>query len=274
MKNIRSFVLVCALVSAVFCGNVFASADWDGDNAYGNFSYNNNWYGNASPGSGSAVDLQFQYVNNDSQTSIYYDWGWTDFRNIVFYATLSGGATDFNGNGNGINFYGKIENNDSTDRRINIPLSGKGSTIELDPSNGGLEFTEPIYNDNNVNYEVYGNNGKTLWINSNANLPGSSSVNLTIKQWSFVRISTAQGYGGLTYIDNGELWIDEFGSLNGGNINIGDGLITYAKSFIIDSNGGTTVDENIVVDASNGAEYQLAVLLCCGGNVMHLGELC
>ena len=80
------------------------TANWDGDNASGNFSFNNNWYGDVQPTWGFGNQLQFNYRNNASQTSIYWDYGtgntWYDIDNITFMNTFAAPIT-WNGNGGG-----------------------------------------------------------------------------------------------------------------------------------------------------------------------------
>ena len=130
-----------------------ADVNWDGDNAAGNFSYANNWYGNTVPTVNfSSGNLLFSYRNNASQLNQYYDFAsWANINDIIWESTWAV-ATTFNGNGNGLNFNQRLENRSGQTVTIgSMNLSGgkNGATqIELNPVNGDLTLNGNIYNDN------------------------------------------------------------------------------------------------------------------------------
>ncbi|NBS54826.1 hypothetical protein EBT23_04600, partial [bacterium] len=230
-----------------------ADINWDGDNAAGNFSYANNWYGNTVPSASfSAGNLVFNY-NNGGSTSIYYDWAsWANINDIIWETTWSGNTT-FNGNGNGLNFNQRLENRSSATITIgSMNLSGGkngASQIELSPVGGDMVLNGNIYNDNNLNYKTYGGNSKLLTVNTTLN--GSSSVGYAIEQYSKVYFTAAQKIGGSSTFDvkAGELWIGTGGSLtNGMRINLGLNDSATAKFYLT----GTASDSHAITVLNNG----------------------
>jgi fibronectin-binding autotransporter adhesin len=229
--------------------------NWDGDNPVGNLSYDNNWYGDSDPdGFGGWVygnDLQFNY-NNGGATSLYYDYpSWYSINSISYDSTFPSALT-LNGNGLGLNFNTKIENNSSHAQTVNIPTSGAkngAGTIQLNPINANLTIANTVYNDNNKYYEVYGDNGHTLYITGT--LGGSSSVGLTLQSNSTVVVSNAQTMGGDFYINEGTLRLAadnainnvayiRLQSLNGGAYVNLDGGLTAANGITASSDNTTT----------------------------------
>jgi hypothetical protein len=153
--------------------SVSAQYQWDGDNPLGNFTYNNNWYSDSQPGWGFGGNLQFEY-NNGSATSLYWDYGtWKTANNILFQSTFDdtySGTITWNGDGSGLDFKQKLENYSGQTVVVNsMNLSGGkdgAASIQLNPVNGNLTLSGNLYNDFSNDYEVYGNNGKTLTLNS------------------------------------------------------------------------------------------------------------
>lgn len=249
------YSILLMLLFSFYSNHIKAQYQWDGDNPVGNLSYSNNWYGNSLPTlNNSGTALQFEYRNNGSQTSLYYDLGyWADVQSIIFQSTF-GASAPLNGNGNGINFWFKIENKSSFPQLVNVPLSAKGTGMELNPTNADLTINNILYNDFNRNILVYGPNTKKLFL-KNA-IIGNASTQLQIKQYSIVSIgfantSSTSSFGGGAHIEVGELWFEENSSLNGGVITIGNGNSNAAKLYLQDLNGGYTLPNNITVQASS-----------------------
>ena len=223
-KTQRSLLLAactCALSAS-------AQYQWDGDNALGNFSFNNNWYADTQPAWGFANNLQFHF-NNGSASSLYWDYGtWKTANDIRFESTFDdvySGTITWNGDGNGLDFKRKLENYSAQNVIINsMNLSGgqDGATlIELNPVNGNLTLGGTLYNGNSLDYEVYGNNGKTLTINSTLGVgPTPGSVKLRILQNSTVVINAAQDWAQGIDLAAGTLEISNtnaLGGFSGGN---------------------------------------------------------
>ena len=142
-----------------------ADVNWDGDGTQGNFTWSENWYGNVTPSFNFAAgNLVFNFRNNASQTSQYYDFAsWANINDIIWETTWAV-PTTFNGNGNGLNFNQRLENRSSQTVTIgSMNLSGgkNGATqIELNPANGDLTLNGNLYNDNNLRYKVYGSTAR------------------------------------------------------------------------------------------------------------------
>ncbi|MCG3147986.1 MAG: hypothetical protein PCFJNLEI_01428 [Verrucomicrobiae bacterium] len=252
---------------AVGCGvllvvTVASGADinWDGDGVQGNFTWNENWFGNSQPTWNSGNNLHFSYRNNGSQTSLYYDYGaWRSINDIIYDVTFGAGLT-LSSDGNGIDFYGKVENAGTFTQTINMPLSGKNSTkIELNPVQGNLVLQNNLYNDNSKPFEIWGDNGKTITVSGTLGGSGSGAT-FTIKQNSIAEFTTsAQQFAGDVFIDRGELWLGSGATLKSGSITVGNsGTQTgTAKLWISNSSGGVTVTQNLVVASSAGAQYRV-----------------
>ncbi|NBO94215.1 MAG: hypothetical protein EBV06_18180, partial [Planctomycetia bacterium] len=248
----------CALVP----GTARADINWDGDNAAGNFSFANNWYGDTVPSASFAAgNLVFNYRNNASQTSQYYDWGsWANINDIIWETTW-GANTTLNGNGNGLNFNQRLENRSSfavTIGSMNLSGAKNGATqIELNPVNGDLTLNGNLYNDNNVAYRTYGGNSKLLTVNTS--LGGNSNVSYAIEGYSKVYFTAAQGIGGSSTFDvkTGELWIGTGGSLtNGMRINLGLNDANTAKFYLT----GTANDSHNINVLNNGGTKVIGTL--------------
>ncbi len=265
MYNLTTLpAMALALVLGAAALPARADINWDGDNPIGNFSYCDNWYGDSCPTQPwqfSYGNLVFNYRNNASQTSLYYDassgWG-NNIGDIIWETTFAAGL-NLNGAGNGINFKQRVENRSPYAQTVNIPLSGgkDGVTqIELNPVYGDLTISANLYNDNNKPYFVYGSNSKMLTIGQG--LTGDSSVSLTIVEYSKVKLTAAQAWGDSTHgvnINRGELWIDSVGSLKSGvPVNLGLADANTAKLWLSAAGGGKTIGQNITVADSGGTK--------------------
>ncbi|OYU83618.1 MAG: hypothetical protein CFE24_10550 [Flavobacterium sp. BFFFF2] len=247
-KLIFLFVFYCFLFPAASAQN-----NWDGDSAVGKFSFCNNWFGDNCPdGSNwtSSIDLRFVYRNNPSQSSMFLDFGhWKNVRSIFFQDTFNY-ATIIDADGNGMNFWFKIENYSYFGQTINFQLSAKGLVAELNPINGDLTFSSNIYNDGNINYNVYGANNKKVTFTSNCKLYGSSSANFYLLDSSIVVMGIANNtnnYRGITYVQKGELWLDSTVSLNSSSIQLGNGDSNINKVYISHASTATSVSTPITV---------------------------
>jgi hypothetical protein len=144
----------------IFSTGSIAQQNWDGDNPLGNFSYASNWFSDVLPAWSSAMDLTFQFSNNAAQTSMLHDLGWQPVRSIIYAGSFSR-SIPLNDNGSsGLDFYWKIENGCPVQQIVNIPLSFKGTSMEINPVNGDLIFNKIIFNTTRQNINVYGNNNK------------------------------------------------------------------------------------------------------------------
>ncbi len=190
-------------------------ANWDGDGSAGNFSWWNNWYGDAFPAFGSTVALYFSY-NNSSQTTLTQDSGWKDVQSVIYESTFTQNTTL--GGTDGLNLYWKIENQDTGSHSINAPISVKGSGFEINPVNGNLTINGTIYNDPNTWLNVYGNNGYTLALNSV--LPGSGGV--AVKENSVVALANNNTFSGGIWAEKGTVQLNTHtNAMGAGTVSVG-----------------------------------------------------
>lgn len=247
---IRSHSLFLALIATLGCGQHSLRAagldqQWDGDNGFGNFSFNDNWYSNSQPSWSFGGNLNFNF-RNAGATSLYYDYGsWVQTNDIKFMSGFNG-AVVWDGDGNGIDFNQRLENHSSFTQTIGtMNLSGakNGATqIELNPVNGDLVLNGNLYNDNSKPYYVYGNNGKTLTVNSSLGVGSTASnVSFNVVQNSNIIFTANQTYAGGTVISAGTLTVGNGGSTG----SLGTGSITNNGSLIFNRSGNVAVADTI-----------------------------
>jgi hypothetical protein len=244
-----------------------AQNNWDGDNPIGRFTNCNNWFADTCPAVwNSTTDLSIQLKNNGSQTTMYLDYGsWIDINNLTYSATYTSSVTQFDADGpvfneNGINFYGKIENYAPNLTQVfNLPFHGRNATvIELNPINGGLTFNRPIYNSGNKPFYVYGPNSRKVTLN---NYPeGNGSVGFYLKEYSIVEVNynNAASLSGGYFVEEGELWIESNGVIQGG-IQVGNANANTNKLYISNPTTATTV-ANAVTVATNSTNATIGSL--------------
>jgi len=264
LLNFRKFPapLLMALGTLFFSSAARADWNWNGQGGTGNMSSQYNWYYSAEPSFNSGGSLQFSY-NNDNETSIYDDLGgWQAVDNIYFNSsfTAPGNAITWSSAGNGFDFSNILENDSGVAVTISTPLSGgknnSAPNIQLNPVYGNLTISGALYNDNSLSFQVWGNNGHTLTLNSG--LTGGSSDSLTIEQYSDVVVNAAQTWGGSTAgvnINTGELWITTSGSLDSGvaPVTVGMNDSNTAKMWLSTLTGGVTFNNPIIVNNGSSA---------------------
>lgn len=230
-----AFIIV--IIALLLRPSAKGDQNWDGDNAVGNFSFGNNWFGDFVGGSSGFGfgngSLHFSYRNNASQTSIYYDFaGFADTNDIIWDNTFGAGLT-INGNGQGLNFNQRLQNNSSFTQTIGSSMNLSGAKngaaqIELNPVNGDLTIDGNIFNDNSKAYHVFGNNGKTLTLNSTLGVGGTAAnVSFTVDQNSNVNINAVQTYAGGTTISAGSIKLSGSGTLGvtSGSLTVNSGVL-------------------------------------------------
>ncbi len=252
LHSSRSFVVATQVVAlSLFVGPVQADQNWDGDNPVGNFSFANNWFGNTVGGSSGFGfgngSLHFSFRNNGAQASLFYDFGGYAQTNDILWDSTFGAGLTLNGNGQGLDFNQRLENNSSFTQTIgsSMNLSGakNGATqIELNPVNGNLVLNGAIFNDNSRPYQVYGNNANTLTVNTGLGVGGTASnVSFNINQNSNVIFTANQTYAGATVISAGSLQIGN-GSTTG---SLGTGAVTNNAALAINRSDSLTVANSI-----------------------------
>lgn len=244
-----------------------ADQNWDGDNSVGNFSYNDNWYGNSQPGWGfGSGSLYLNFRNNGAQSSLYYDYGaWVNTNDVIWETTFGAGLT-WNGNGNGINFNQRLENRSSFTQTIgtmNFSGAKNGATqIEINPVNGNIVLNGSLFNDNAKPYYVYGNNGKSLTLNTTLGVGSSAaSVSFNVAQNSNVIFGADQNYAGGTVISAGSLQVGAGGTVG----KLGTGTVTNNASLIFNRSDVVTVS-NTINGSGNVTQSGSGTTTLTGGN--------
>jgi len=159
----------------------------------------------------------------------------------------------------------KIENQSTGSHSISINITGDDfNPLEINPVSGDLTLSGTL-NNNGSNIYVWGDNSKSL------NFSGvvSGSGKLIVQQYSLVKVSGASTMTGDVEIDEGELWFNEGGAVGGGTIYVGNGTqqSDIAKLWHSDMDGGTTIDENIIVNPANSSTKYIGGLNTSGTNV-------
>ena len=180
--------------------------------------------------------------------------GWVDASDIIWDTTFNVSRTLNSSTAGGINFATRVENNSSNTQTVAMNLSGGkfGATgIELNPVNGDLVINGPFFNDYSLSYNIWGNTGRTLTLNStlgpNAN---QSGVAFTIQRNTTVVLNANQLWQGTT-------------TMNGGTLLVGSGLLgngTYSGDIVMNSFNGT----NASLIFSNSAAQTLSGDLVIG----------
>ncbi|MCE9613423.1 MAG: autotransporter-associated beta strand repeat-containing protein [Lentisphaerae bacterium] len=238
-----SLTLMLAMAPLAQAGNT-----WDGGGGDDNWGTGGNWNPDGSPTPGSANDLHFAGGTRLAPFNNYADWD--DWQSFYF----DSGASSFTISGNSIDWFGKVENASANAQALNLANLSMKNNGELNPVSGDLSIGggNNIYNDNNNDLNVWGNNGHTLTLGKTFN--GNASASLIVQQNSTVQITVSQSYQGTTEINAGSVRIAEGVTLNGGTIYVGNGAATTvdAELLITDANGGSTVDETVTVNPGDG----------------------
>ena len=148
----------------------------------------------------------------------------------------------------------KIENSSTATHTINFPIKlGYSGGLEINPVNGDLAIGGTI-NTDGKNIIVYGGNNKTLTLSGIVSGSGGLEIRPDGAAYPYVKLSGGSTYSGTTKITGGELWMDAGATINGssaGAVEVGNSSYqsALAKMYIIDGDGGTTVNENLTIKA-------------------------
>nr|NQU90867.1 hypothetical protein [Bacteroidota bacterium] len=158
----------------------------------------------------------------------------------------------------------KIENQSTGSHSISLNITGDiNDPLELNPVSGDLTFSGNLINNGSDVY-VWGDISKVLTLSGVV----SGTGKLIVQQYSIVKLSGASTFTGDVEIDEGELWFEQGGAVGGGTIYVGNGAqqADIAKLWHSDMDGGTTVDENIVVNSANSSTKYIGGLNASGTN--------
>jgi len=225
---------------------------WTGGASNGNFSDNGNWSSPPSWGFGNSLVFKL----NTSAPTLTNDLGWRD-NNDLFWDTTFPAARTLQSTGDfGLGFKIRLENLSSFTQTVTMKLSGGlngASQIQLNPVNGGLTLSGTLYNDNGVDYVVFGSQSGTvtnLTLNTplGPNAPSQTNVDFTVAggRNTAIQVNAGQVWEGTTDVQSGSLT-----TANG---------VTLASKFIQVS-GGT------VATTSANTLFDLATLTVNSGRL-------
>jgi autotransporter-associated beta strand protein len=299
-------VAVAIVAAAVMVMPVHADMNWDGDNAAGNFSFDNNWFGNTQPawnfGNG---NLNFAFSNNTSQTSLFFDYTSWRTTNDIFWLSTYGKSMVLSSNGNGLDFTIRVENQSPFAQTVNMPLSGGKNGVdhmELNPVTADLTISGPIFNDSSVDYLVYGGTSTltTLTLSSTLGV-GNTAANVDFTQAAgrntLVNVAVSQAWTGTTTVNSGSFVTGSGVTLASPTIVVGGGTVastsanTFADSATVTVNsgrlsiggsdtvaslsgsGGTVnVATGATLTAGNASSTSYAGSITGGGNLTKVGS--
>jgi len=268
--------VVISAVAATFWAlpsSVYADMNWDGDNAAGNFSFDNNWFGNTQPawnfGNG---NLNFAFSNNTSQTSLFFDYTSWRTTNDIFWLSTYGKSMVLSSNGNGLDFTIRVENQSPFAQTVNMPLSGGKNGVdhmELNPVTADLTISGPIYNDTSVDYLVYGGTSTltTLTLSSTLGV-GSTAANVDFTQAAgrntLVNVAVSQAWAGTTTVNSGSFVTGSGVTLASPTIVVGGGTVASTSANTFADSATVTVNSGRL---SIGGSDTVASLAGSGGTV-------
>jgi fibronectin-binding autotransporter adhesin len=252
----RLTALLAALIAIFFVGamdqaqaqqtwnNVTSTKNWSNSASTWNSS---DWWANpngllvfGSSGSGNVTNNMTDWLNFNG---IRFDSGAASF-------TISGNSIGLTNNGN----IPKIENSSVNTQTISLNNIALRNVSEFNPIDGDLVINSAnVYLDSDL--RVWGNNGKTLWLNGVLSQAGT----LGIQQNSTVVFQQTMTYSGQTFIHAGQLVISNGARAGTGNINLGGTNIAGTSATnafylgLASSAGALTNTNQININAGGGA---------------------
>jgi autotransporter-associated beta strand protein len=271
---------VALLIPALLAmGSLPASAAdilWVGNDGFNNsnFSASGNWQNNTLPTWSSSNSLIFSQNQNANVTGLVYDLsGWQPVDDIKWAATFPVARTLSSSNGNGIDFRVRIENNSSSTQTVTMNTSGGKSAapeIQLNPVKASLILSGTIYNDNSVDYLVYGGDGVVTNLTLNTelgpNAPNKPNVDFTVAggRTTAIQVNASQSWAGTT-------------TVNSGIITAANGVTLASSAFVLVGGTFATTSANTLADAATltvnsgrfsiGGSDTVASLVGSGGSV-------
>ncbi|NDC54124.1 MAG: hypothetical protein EBZ74_07465 [Planctomycetia bacterium] len=274
--RVGAILLIGALLA---CGPLASAADmvWVGGDSFNssNFTNSGNWQNNTQPSWGTGNSLKFSQNLNSNVTGLNYNYGdWRDANDIYWDTTFTVSRTLQQTGGGGIRFTTRIENNSSYAQTAAMNLSGGqngASDIQLNPVKGSLILSGTIYNDNSLDYTVYGSDTATvttLTLNTELgpNAPNKPNVDFTVAggRNSNVQVNASQSWAGTTTVNSGA-----FTTANG--VTLASSAIVVAGGTVATTSANTFADTaTLTVNSgrlSIGGSDTVASLAGTGGTV-------
>jgi autotransporter-associated beta strand protein len=279
--GLRSWTAAVLLIPALLAtGSLPASAAdmvWVGGDSENtsNFSNSGNWQNNLEPTWGSSNSLKFNQNVNSSVTGLNYNYGdWRDANDIFWDSTFPVSRTLSASNGGGINFNTRIENNSSSTQTVTMNLSGgkfRASDIQLNPVKGNLILSGTIYNDNNIDYTVYGSDTATvttLTLNTELGPISTNKANIDFTvaggRNSTIQVNASQSWAGTTTVNSGSFMTANGVTLASTAIVVGGGTFATTSANTLPDTATLTVNSGRL---SVGDSDTVASLAGSGGSV-------
>ena len=249
--------IVGLLATVVGRSPVAAAADlvWVGNDAFNNsdFASSGNWQGNTLPSWGFTNSLKFNQNQNSNVTGLNYNWGdWRSVNDILWDSSFPVARTLSASNGGGIDFRTRIENNSSFTQTVAMNLSGGkdgASDIQLNPVKGSLTLSGTIYNDNSLDYTVYGSDTGTitnLTLNTalGPNALTQANVDFTVESGrdTAVQVNASQVWSGTTDVQSGSFTTANGVTLASTAIIVGGGTVTTTSANTFADTASLTVN--------------------------------
>ena len=247
-----------------------ADNNWVGGASNGLFTDNANWSSPPSWGFGNSL----KFNANTNATSLTNDYGnWVDNHDI-FWDTTFPVARTLQSTGNGINFKTRIENNSSFTQTVAMNLSGGSdgaSDIQLNPVKGSLTLSGTIFNDNSVDYTVYGSDTGTT-----TNLTLNTALGPITPTQANVDFTVAGGRNTAVQVNASQLWAGTT-TVNSGAFTTGNGVTLASTAIVVGGGTVATTSANTLADAASltvntgrlsiGGSDTVASLAGSGGSV-------
>ena len=215
---------------------------WVGGASNGNFTDNANWSSPPSFGFGNSL----KFNANTNAPTITANYGtWVDNNDIFWDATFPVART-LQSTGNGLGFTLRLENQSSFAQTITAPLSGGlngAGGIELNPVKGSLILSGQLYNDNSVDYAVYGSNSATL---TNLTLNTALGPNATQANVDF---TVAGGRNTAVQVNASQLWAGTT-NVQSGSFTTGTGVTLASSAIVVAGGTVTTTSANTFADTA------------------------
>ena len=231
---------VAAAADLVWVGN-------DGANT-SNFTNTGNWQSNTLPSWGYGNSLRFSQNLNSNVTGLNYNWGdWRPVNDIFWDSSFTVSRTLSQSPDGGIGFKTRIENNSSFTQTVAMNLSGgkdDASDIQLNPVKGSLILSGTIYNDNSVDYTVYGSDTGTI---TNLTLNTALGPNATQANVDF---TVAGGRNTAVQVNASQLWAGTT-TVNSGDFTTGNGVTLASTAIVVGGGTVATTSANTLADTAS-----------------------
>lgn len=215
---------------------------WTGAAGNGNFSDNANW--NSPPSWGFGNSLVFQA--NTSAPTLTNNETWRD-NNDIFWNTAFPVARTLQSTGDfGLGFKIRLENLSSFTQTVTMPLSGgldNAGQIQLNPVNGSLILSGTLYNDNSVDYVVFGSPTATV---TNLTLNKALGPNATQTNVDF---TVAGGRNTAIQVNASQLW-EGTTDVQSGSFTTANGVALASKAILVSGGTVATTSANTLADVA------------------------